>query len=337
MVELNNKLKLPIYTRFENYLTEQFALVGDVIIDTTLTREIVEASELSTFDLNVTQIKSHFNRVKKFTNLIVDQNFEQNVNIKLSGSENFSDHQNLIIKENTENKIVVNFDFSAPKSSNSMLIQACENSHTQLIIINNGTGTCSNFIKAEVAKNATLNVYVINSASNDLNDISIALNDTNASSHLKTVVIAKEAKKYFSVRIDHFAKNSFGRIVNHGIALENSHLIMNGFGKIHKDCKQSDNYQKTKLLALGETSRVEANPILLIDEYDVVASHAASVSNVDPAQLYYLKSRGIDSKNAQILLIKGFLKTIVNEINDEDVKVEFENTINEIIGYDNEI
>ena len=38
----------------------------------------------------------------------------------------------------------------------------------------------------------------------------------------------------------------------------------------------------------------DANPILLIDENDVVAGHAASVGPVDPEQMYYLMSRGID-------------------------------------------
>lgn len=40
----------------------------------------------------------------------------------------------------------------------------------------------------------------------------------------------------------------------------------------------------------------DANPILLIDEDDVEAGHAASVGRVDPEQLYYLMSRGISQK-----------------------------------------
>ena len=46
---------------------------------------------------------------------------------------------------------------------------------------------------------------------------------------------------------------------------------------------------------LDEKAR-DANPILLIDEDDVMAGHAASVGRVDPTQLYYLMSRGIPKR-----------------------------------------
>ena len=48
---------------------------------------------------------------------------------------------------------------------------------------------------------------------------------------------------------------------------------------------------------------------LLIDEDDVMAGHAASVGRVDPIQLYYLMSRGISKKEAERLVIHGFLSS----------------------------
>ena len=52
---------------------------------------------------------------------------------------------------------------------------------------------------------------------------------------------------------------------------------------------------------LSEKARGDANPILLIDEDDVTAGHAASVGRVDPLQLYYLMSRGITKKKQKDL------------------------------------
>ena len=49
--------------------------------------------------------------------------------------------------------------------------------------------------------------------------------------------------------------------------------------------------QESRVLMLSENARGDANPILLIDEDDVEAGHAASVGRVDPEQLYYLMSR----------------------------------------------
>ena len=50
---------------------------------------------------------------------------------------------------------------------------------------------------------------------------------------------------------------------------------------------------------LSEKARGDANPILLIDEDDVTAGHAASVGRVDPLQLYYLMSRGISQARSR--------------------------------------
>ena len=65
---------------------------------------------------------------------------------------------------------------------------------------------------------------------------------------------------------------------------------------------------------LSPKARGDANPILLIDEDDVKAGHAASVGQVNPEQMYYLMSRGISKDEAAKLIIYGFLAPVVTEI-----------------------
>lgn len=71
---------------------------------------------------------------------------------------------------------------------------------------------------------------------------------------------------------------------------------------------------------LSGEARGDANPILLIDEDDVTAGHAASVGRVDDMQLYYLQSRGITREDAEKLIIHGFLAPVVNELPIETIK-----------------
>ena len=73
----------------------------------------------------------------------------------------------------------------------------------------------------------------------------------------------------------------------------NLHAIFNGIGRIAKGATRSNAVQESRVLMLSERARGDANPILLIDEDDVTAGHAASVGRVDPLQLFYLMSRGI--------------------------------------------
>ena len=74
---------------------------------------------------------------------------------------------------------------------------------------------------------------------------------------------------------------------------ENASSVFNGIGYIKHGGTKSIANQESRVLMLSES---DANPILLIDEDDVEAGHAASVGRVDPEQLYYLMSRGISQK-----------------------------------------
>ena len=53
---------------------------------------------------------------------------------------------------------------------------------------------------------------------------------------------------------------------------------------------------------LSDKARSDANPILLIDENEVTAGHAASIGQVDPEDMYYLMSRGLDQETAERLV-----------------------------------
>ena len=48
-------------------------------------------------------------------------------------------------------------------------------------------------------------------------------------------------------------------------------------------------------------------PNLFIDENDVVANHSALIGTFKDDEIFYLMSRGLDKKDAENLLTKGFL------------------------------
>ena len=86
----------------------------------------------------------------------------------------------------------------------------------------------------------------------------------------------------FTTKIVHFGKNTAANILKRGVLKESSTAIFNGIGKIEHGASKSDAQQESRLLMLSEKARGDANPILLIDEDDVTAGHAASVGRVDP-------------------------------------------------------
>lgn len=102
--------------------------------------------------------------------------------------------------------------------------------------------------------------------------------------------------------------------------MERSELIFNGIGQIIHGAHGSKADQQNRVLIMSPQARGDANPILLIDENDVEAGHAASVGPVDPHQMYYLMSRGIPRPQAQRMVIRGFLGAVLSAIPSKDVQ-----------------
>ncbi|EJS73896.1 Fe-S cluster assembly protein SufD [Bacillus cereus] len=139
----------------------------------------------------------------------------------------------------------------------------------------------------------------------------------------KTVTIGRgNQTQNFTTKVVHFGKHSEGWILKHGVQKDSATSIFNGIGKIEHGASKSNAQQSSRVLMLDEKARGDANPILLIDEDDVMAGHAASVGRVDPIQLYYLMSRGIPKREAERLVIHGFLAPVVNELPIEGVKAQ---------------
>ncbi|EGL82697.1 FeS assembly protein SufD [Caldalkalibacillus thermarum TA2.A1] len=137
----------------------------------------------------------------------------------------------------------------------------------------------------------------------------------------KSVVIGRgEQSQNFVQKMIHYGRSSDGQILGHAVMKDAARAIFNGISKIEKGAAKANGEQTERVLMLSDKARGDANPILLIDEDDVTAGHAASVGQVDKMQLYYLMSRGIPQTEAERLIILGFLNPVVEKIPLEGMK-----------------
>ncbi|HGR5686964.1 TPA: Fe-S cluster assembly protein SufD [Streptococcus pneumoniae] len=151
-------------------------------------------------------------------------------------------------------------------------------------------------------------------------------------SHADLKVVALSSGRQvqgIDTRVTNYGCNSIGNILQHGVILEKATLTFNGIGHIIKGAKGADAQQESRVLMLSDQARSDANPILLIDENDVTAGHAASIGQVDPEDMYYLMSRGLDKATAERLVVRGFLGSVIVEIPVKEVRDEMIATIEE--------
>ncbi|MBW7987014.1 Fe-S cluster assembly protein SufD [Lactobacillus helveticus] len=176
--------------------------------------------------------------------------------------------------------------------------------------------------RANLARDAHAewNVAFMNDC-NTVGDLASELIGEDSYAYSKAIAITTGKQKVaVNNRVINRGPHSTGLINQRGVLLEDSRLIFNGIGQMVHGAHGSKADQQNRVLMMSDTAQGDANPLLLIDENDVIAAHAASVGPVDPIQMNYLMSRGIPYAQAERMVIHGFLDPVLGAIPKGKVK-----------------
>ena len=108
------------------------------------------------------------------------------------------------------------------------------------------------------------------------------------------------------ILVYHNAKNTVSNILNNGVNILNGVLEFNVSGFVSNGVTGCDINQSARIINMTDNTCV-IKPNLFIDEEDVIANHSALIGIFSEDEIFYLMSRGISKKDAENLLIKGFL------------------------------
>jgi Fe-S cluster assembly protein SufD len=269
-------------------------------------------------------LKDHTYTVPKNTVL------ETPIHIKLSDSIQYDFH----VESNCELTFIVEFEpLSNHQNQVELSLDIKPNSHVKYVLISEEKAT-KIAINQTVNVSENANVHVISgflSQALDV-DLKVNLNGQNARAMVNAIAVSNDQQQQtVDVHLTHYAPYSYGDMYNVGISNGYGRVTLNGVEKIEKGMKQANAFQTLKGIILSDFSMVDVNPILLIDEYDVKAGHGATVGKIEDQQLYYLQSRGLTKIEAEKLIIKGYIKPILDEINDQALVERLEQTIYERI------
>lgn len=118
----------------------------------------------------------------------------------------------------------------------------------------------------------------------------------------------------FHLRVRHAAPGCTSREWFKGILHGKGRAVFDGHIIVDRDAQQSDAQLSNDNLMLTRSAEVDTKPQLEIYADDVKCSHGTTVGEIDPAQLFYLRSRGIDREKALTMLSLGFAAGISSEI-----------------------
>lgn len=136
--------------------------------------------------------------------------------------------------------------------------------------------------------------------------LNINLNKKDSSVTVYNSVIAKDFVNY-DIKVNHNEKNTNSEIYNNGITIDNGTIYFDVYSYAPKGSKECLINQDSKIISLNEKNDNKINPVLLIDEFETEARHAAFIGNFKEEELFYLMSRGLNVDKAKNLLINGLL------------------------------
>lgn len=201
---------------------------------------------------------------------------------------------NLVIEEDTE--LVFNFN----DTSRDIYIVVEDNICLNIVDISFNTSNKIN-ITLKNDSRVIYNKFSINSG-----DYIYTLLDGEYSNVVinNSVVNNDDTKMKFV--IEHNNTNTSSNLSNHGVNSSSGTLYFNVDSKINRSASLACANQENKIINLvkGDSKIL---PNLLVDNYDVSASHSAYISDFDKESMFYLKSRGISDNEARRLLLEGFL------------------------------
>ncbi|OGD84094.1 hypothetical protein A2572_03120 [Candidatus Collierbacteria bacterium RIFOXYD1_FULL_40_9] len=136
----------------------------------------------------------------------------------------------------------------------------------------------------------------------------VIMDELNSQKELLGVIKAEEVGDYeINIVSRHVVGETNCRVDVKGIVSGGARVKVKGTVRIDKGATGSDSFLAMKLLMLDDISMAVAEPELEIENNEVKASHSASVGRIDEEQLFYLESRGVEKKQAEKLIISGFL------------------------------
>ncbi|MQF69016.1 Fe-S cluster assembly protein SufD [SAR202 cluster bacterium AD-804-J14_MRT_500m] len=123
------------------------------------------------------------------------------------------------------------------------------------------------------------------------------------------------------VIIDHAKAHTSSRELYKGILSGSSKAVFHGSIIVRPGAQKVDSRQEDRNLILSEDAEADVKPAFWINADDVKCGHGTASGRLDDDEVFYLKSRGLDENSAKRLLMRGFIKEVIDGIQCETLKL----------------
>ena len=238
--------------------------------------------------------------------IIVDNEIKEKTldkNITITTEKNILDINQIKIKVEKDADLILEYP-STEKTKLDIYINIEKDVKCNIYEIKN-EGIYKLGYKYYLEENSNLNIYKINNVKEIKELLIFNLNGEKAKVNYILKTISKDEEKY-DLMVYHNAKNTESNIINNGVNIKDGSIKFNVSGFTPNGIKGCTLNQNNRIINLNN-NKCTIKPNLFIDENDVIANHSAHIGKCNEEEMFYLMSRGINKKEAENLIIKGFL------------------------------
>jgi len=129
--------------------------------------------------------------------------------------------------------------------------------------------------------------------------------------------------------VDHTAPNTKSHVTYKGaLQGEGAHTVWVGNVLIRKVAEGIETYEENRNLVLTDGCQADSVPNLEIETGEIQgAGHASATGRFDDEQLFYLRSRGIEEKEARRLVVHGFFNDLIRKIGVAEIEGSLVETV----------
>ncbi len=114
--------------------------------------------------------------------------------------------------------------------------------------------------------------------------------------------------------VDHAAPRTRSNQLYKGVLDDDSRGVFTGRVLVRPMAQQIKAVQTNPVLLLGDGAMAETRPQLEIYADDVACNHGASIGRISEEAMFYLRSRGIEPREARRLMVYGFAAEVVESL-----------------------
>ena len=176
--------------------------------------------------------------------------------------------------------------------------------------------------RAEVARDGSLDWVVVGFGGGNGRMRTETLLAGEGASGKVTGAYAPHARQHidFDTTQEHGAPHTTSDLAFRGILSDRSQAVWRGMIKVDPGAQQTDAFQECRNLLLSKRAHADAIPGLEILANDVRCTHAAAIAQIDKEQLFYLRSRGLDTAVSTRLVIEGFMQELVERFEEGPIR-----------------